>query len=399
MKPIKSCAAVLCLLALLLSFLPVMGCMPAPSPAVPNNGTMEVTYAGVKDYGTVKAEDKDNFIYRFYQGDTEYLFRIDNAAADPITGEPYALQNKLKRGYPYRITVKDGVVTAVEPLPADEDVDLTTPITAVPGEKTVKNLLATALLPVGRTLYIYGGGWNWQDDGASPEARTIGLSASWVSFFNNQTMHFTYRAQDPATSYYPYGKWNEYYSAGLDCSGYVGWMLYNVMHTESGKAGYVMGANKMAKTFAEYGWGSWLRDEITPGDGQLLPGDIISKPGHVWVCIGTCDDGSVVFAHSSPTDSYLGRPGGGVQLSALGADKNCEAYALAERYMKQYYPEWASRYPVALKDFDEYTAFAGNSVLGRFTWDTSSNGELTDPDGIRNLSAAQVLALLYGEAN
>ena len=396
MKQCSKRASLPRLFALLLALLLLCGCQPASAPH--ETLTMDVTYAGVKDYGNVSADQKDSFQYRFYEGDTEYLFSIDNGMTGPATGQPYVLQNLLMRGYSYRISVKAGVVTAVQPLPQENTPDLTTPVSGTAGLKTVKNLLATALMPVGRALYVYGGGWNWQDDGASNEARSIGIAASWASFFDDQTMHYNYRAKDPAYSYYPYGKWNEYYYAGLDCSGYVGWMLYNVMHTESGQAGYVMGANKMAKTFAGYGWGDWLRDAITPEGRQLLPGDIISKPGHVWVCLGTCEDGSVVFAHSSPTESRIGKLGGGVQLSALGSSKDCQAYQLADRYMKTYYPDWYARYPVALKDFTEYTSFAGNEVLGRFTWDVdSAEACLTDPDGIRNLSADQVLALLFGE--
>ena len=396
MRKIHRCAAGVCLLALLISCLSLMGCEPKAGP--PPYQTYEVTYAGVKGYGNVDADSKDTFTYRFYDGDTEYLFAVDNAVTDPVTGEPYALQNKLQRGARYGITVKDGVVIDLQVLQPERDQPLTGPVAATAGLKTVKNLLATAMLPVGRTLYIYGGGWNWQDNGASPEARSIGVAGSWVDFFDAQTMHFSYRTGDRSTSYYPYGKWNEYYYAGLDCSGYVGWLLYNVMQTGSGQAGYVMGANKMAKTFGEYGWGTFSREEIRWGDGQLLPGDIISKPGHVWVCLGTCADGSVVFAHSSPTESYLGKGGGGVQLSALGPDKNCDAYVLADCYMKTYYPEWYQRYPVALKDFDEYTAFADNAVLGRFSWDVSGNSVLTDPEDIRSMTAQQVLAVLFGEA-
>ena len=53
---------------------------------------------------------------------------------------------------------------------------------------------------------------------------------------------------------------------------------------------------------------------------------------------------------------------------------------------------------MALKDFDEYTAFADNAVLGRFSWDVSGNNVLTDPEGIRGMTAQQVLAVLFGEA-
>ena len=67
--------------------------------------------------------------------------------------------------------------------------------------------------------------------------------------------------------------------------------------------------------------------------------------------------------------------------------------------MKTYYPAWYQRYPVALKDFDEYTAFAGNAVLGRFTWDVGDTGVLSDPEGIRGMTAEQVLAALFGEAS
>lgn len=395
MGTIRRASTGVCLLALFLAMALLGACQPVTQP--PMNAVLEVTYSGVKDYGSVSAEDMDRFQYRFSDGDTEHLFTMDHSVTDPVTGEGYALQNLLQRGARYRVTVKDGVVTALEALDPTGTVDLTTPVSAAAGEKTVKNLLATAMLPVGRTLYIYGGGWNWQDDSASRQARSIGLAESWVTFFDSQTMHFQYRNNDAANTYYPYGKWNEYYYAGLDCSGYVGWVLYNVINTTDGQAGYVMGANKMAKTFASYGWGDFLRKDITPGDGQLLPGDIISKPGHVWICLGTCADGSVVFLHSSPTDSRAGEPGGGVQLSALGADTDCQAYQLADHYMKTYYPDWYRRYPVALKDFAEYTAFAGNSVLGRFTWDVDGSCLLTDPEGVRGMSAEQVLALLFGE--
>ena len=160
MRKIHRCAAGVCLLALLLAVLPLMGCEPAASP--PPYQTYEVTYAGVKGYGNVDADSKDTFTYRFYDGDTEYLFAMDNAVTDPVTGEPYALQNKLQRGARYGITVKDGVVIDLQVLQPERDQPLTGPVPAVPGLKTVKNLLATAMLPVGRTLYIYGGGWNWQ---------------------------------------------------------------------------------------------------------------------------------------------------------------------------------------------------------------------------------------------
>lgn len=143
------------------------------------------------------------------------------------------------------------------------------PIIAIPGEKTLKNFLTTALQPVGTTLYIYGGSWDWQDEGSSLQATTIGIPQSWIDFYQYQNADYTYCDKDdneanknPSSSYYPYGEWNQYYYGGADCSGYVGWVIYNTLNKENGKDGYVMGATKMAKTFAENGWGKIGRAHV-----------------------------------------------------------------------------------------------------------------------------------------
>ena len=36
--------------------------------------------------------------------------------------------------------------------------------------------------------------------------------------------------KNPTSSYYPYGEWNQYCYAGADCSGYVGWVIYNTLN-------------------------------------------------------------------------------------------------------------------------------------------------------------------------
>ena len=73
-----------------------------------------------------------------------------------------------------------------------------------PGLKTIKNYLATALLPVGTGLYIYGGAWDWQDSNSSIQARTIGIPQTWIDFFQQQDADFSYKnSADPAQSYYP----------------------------------------------------------------------------------------------------------------------------------------------------------------------------------------------------
>ena len=58
------------------------------------------------------------------------------------------------------------------------------PVTYTPGRRTLKNLLSAALQPVGTTLYVYGGGWNWQDDGASRQTMALGVPDSWGAFLS-----------------------------------------------------------------------------------------------------------------------------------------------------------------------------------------------------------------------
>ena len=255
--------------------------------------------------------------------------------------------------------------------------DYTAPVSGVPGKLTLKNFLATAMEPVGTALYVYGGTWDWQDVNSSNQSMTIGLSQSWIDFFQSQDKSYHYKNPNPAESYYPHNAWNQYYYAGIDCSGYVGWAVYNLLNTENSTVadnkGYVMSATKQAGVFASNeGWGTMdmgdvLMDETTgkpwvdeDGDGRRVyeghefkPGDIFSMNGHVWISLGTCDDGSIVFMHSTPNTTN----GAGVQISALGPDENCEAYKLANQYMNKYYPEWSERYgdQVLCLSFDSYT--------------------------------------------
>ena len=456
----------LCSLLLVLTMLSTL--LVAPASALEADGSTSVgnetyVYLGVKDYGTVEADSKPDFVHRFYTNGEEVQYTI--ASSD----NKYAVQNKLQEGYVYDLTIEGGVVTDAAAATADAEgtiasiddstvtvngaavkysaiyeisnnaagatavtkvTDLsnlagktakvydgvvyltfvakpyTAPVSGKAGERTLKNYLKTALEPVGTTLYVYGAGWDWQDDLSSNQSMTIGLSQSWIDFFQQQDANYTYKnSADPAHSYYPHNSWNQYYYAGLDCSGYVGWVVYNVMHTQNSvntdNDGYVMSSTKMAKTFADKGWGTWTRDIKS-----FKPGDIFSMSGHVWTVLGVCDDGSIVFLHSTPSDSKAGQGGGGVQLSALNPnsddDKNCEAYKLVTKYMTKYYPEWSERYDAVLRSYDSYAAPATGSPFketwsGNFSWNLDGTG-LTDPDGYADMSAAEILADLFGDA-
>ena len=378
-----------------------------------DNDRAVALYLGVLNYGAPETnkQNRDSFTYRFEINGEERTYALSNGEPDKDGNYRYPIQNVLKEGYQYERTVEDGTVISAKEIKDDIENGFEPVLSARPGEKTLKNFILTALEPVGTTLYIYGGGWDWQDEGSSVQATTLGVSADWVRFFNSQDADYTYKERDgdknkadPATSYYPYGEYNEYYYAGLDCSGYLGWVIYNTFETENGREGYVGASTKFAKKLSGKGWGEWSQRITYPGgipeqdqtDSTLKPGDVISIRGHVWISLGTCADGSILIVHSTPSKSRTGQPGGGVQISALGNDKNCEAYVLADRIMSSYYSEWYERYPVCLADPGVYMMFDGDQA-GVFSWYTDgSSGMITDPDHLSEMTPQRLIETLFG---
>lgn len=368
----------------------------AEETAIPD-GVTEAVFRGVLDYGKVDHKDVQT------AGNPCYLFEIDgeviNLAIKYTPG--FRIQNLLMEGYNYSITIEDETVTDAELL--DEMTAYEPVIQAEPGLRTLKNFLATCFEPMGTALYVYGGSWNWQDNGSSVQSTHIGVPGTWVDFYQSQDASYAY-ADDyhKSTSYYPYGGWNEYYYAGTDCSGYAGWAVYNTLNTEDGNQGYVTGATAQGRLFAEeYDLGIWTNDPFNTDEDPLQPGDMISTPSHIWICIGRCEDGSIVAIHSTVTNSSTGREGGGVQLSAINPEsfsKNCDAYRLACEYTERYFPDWAERYPVVMKSYKKYVDFEHSSAnAGRFRWSLDGTTGLSDPEAYADMSAEEVLKDLFGE--
>ena len=165
------------------------------------------------------------------------------------------------------------------------------------------------------------------------------------------------------------------------------------MHSRSGRAGYVRPAVELARALAErHCYGIWTQ-RYAPE--ELRPGDVVSIPGHVWICLGQCGDRSAVILHSTPSPSVTGRPGGGVQLSGMGERENCLAVQLARRYMGRYYPEWSRRYRAVCKSPAAYTKAAGD-CSGRFRW---SSAVLSDPDDCAGSGAEALLRGLFDTEN
>jgi len=212
---------------------------------------------------------------------------------------------------------------------------------------TAQRMFEAILLPMGNTMYVWGGGWDASDDKAGATATQLGVSEKWEAFAKKQDE--TYDFEEHLTKQ----------DMGLDCSGYVGWVMYNTFSTADGQEGYVSQSTGMAQKLAERGWGCLIKN---PRD--FLPGDIVSMQGHVWICLGTCEDGSVLLVHSSPPGvSVCGTPA----PQAMNAEKTeSVAVRLARQFMTEHYAAWQEKYPkrmVPITYVEEVTLMRWNETV------------------------------------
>lgn len=239
------------------------------------------------------------------------------------------------------------------------------PIEATPGVKTIKNLLKTAMLPVGSTLYIWGGGWNGEDTGAGPGGTNIGLMSEWKDFYDSQDSTYNFRDHKFEIN------------NGLDCAGFTGWVIYNVFNIEKNESSFTFPLSNMLVNLTEKGVGTY-----TPLDkvSDHKPGDIMSGCGHVYIVIGTCDDGSLVLVHSSPPGVHLcGTP-------TIDGNLDSQAVKLATKYMSTYYPNWHGKYAGYSRDSIYLTSF------NQMRWHSDV---MVDSDGYYNMNAEEILEDLF----
>lgn len=256
---------------------------------------------------------------------------------------------------------------------------------AAPGQRTVLSLLQNAIKPVGRTLYVFDGGWNNNPAAGTVDAGLIGYQDSWWNFF---TQH--------AASGYDHTPYTNWFGCGLDCSGYVQWATYNTFYNE--ESPYTLARSfDIAPDYIRNGWAKGT-DEIRPGD--IVSIDEGGDSGHVYIALGTCPDGSVIFMHSTLVPSTATQ-GEGVQISGTsvpgagtdGVTCDSEAAILAKQYMAKYFPEW----PFAAVEEPSDTYISGNVV--KATWITDGTGILTDEAGIQNLTGEEVMKILLGDGS
>lgn len=221
-------------------------------------------------------------------------------------------------------------------------------------QKNLTDFLKTALIPAHRTMYVWGGGWE-----ESGDLGRLGLNPKWYGFYKNSEADYDFKQH----------KFKK--ESGLDCSGYVGWVMTNYF----GGGDYVTFADKQADLFAEIGLGTVIKNPRC-----FMPGDIVSGNGHVYIAVGQCADRSLILLHSSPP---------GVQLCAASArDTDSMAARLVKCYTEKYWPEWSEKFGCCVRGA-EYTR-----GVKAFRW---SKTVMSDPDCLCGRSAEKVLEILLKE--
>lgn len=292
------------------------------------------------DFKTETIETESEAETHTYEKETE---------STPVTTE------KVEESETEAETVTESL-TEEQTEPSETEPEITPP--------SILQFLKTALLPVGKTMYVWGGGWNEEDTGAGIEAVTLGVSERWAKFAGEQDSDYDYKT----TRYMIHD--------GLDCSGFVGWAVYNVLETENGRDGYVMSSTKMAEEFSKLGLGTFIPKEDVQNHKV---GDIMSMSGHVWISLGECSDGSVLLLHASP-------PGVIICGTSLPNGEKSDAVLLAEKIMSENYPEWYEKFPECSRPHSYLTASS------QMRWNSET---LTDTEGLLEMTAYEIADLLF----
>lgn len=226
---------------------------------------------------------------------------------------------------------------------------------------TVLKLITTAFIPVGHTMYIYGGGWDQSDTKSGIEAVTLGESDTWKMFFELQSSSYNYK------------NFLHCSSLGLDCTGYIGWVIYNTLNSKNGSEGFVYCSDILGNALEKRGLGIVIKEKSF----SHRCGDIFFSPRHrhAYISLGLCEDGSALILHSSPP---------GVMLSGTASKNKGESIAqkIATDFMHDFYPRWSIKFPDSNRGIDylsDYLCFRFYNVI------------LPDPEGITLLTPSQIL--------
>ncbi|GHU86178.1 hypothetical protein FACS1894198_5520 [Clostridia bacterium] len=265
-----------------------------------------------------------------------------------------------------------------------------------PGMPTKRNFIVALLQPVGKTLFVWAGGYGATGNVPGPGALCHEPLPSWYEFFKTQGSDYKYYdpTYGPGSKNPNREKYEVQKMSGLDCGAEVGRALTICRKKENRNDGFAL--NSIVASCSARDWG-----EVTEVKDvkDYKPGDIMHIKGeHVWVCLGACKDGSVLLVHASP-------PGVHLCGTTLPDKEDTDAVLLATKYMAKYFSEWHAKFSAArpldekqLKDgkvqLRSGYARDGGYYLPRsrqFRLDVSGLKFMSDPDGYTNKSPEEIL--------
>ncbi len=201
-------------------------------------------------------------------------------------------------------------------------------------------------MPVGTALYVYGGGWNRQDTSSGNTAMHIGLPQSWIDFFRpSERLLYLPQRQQSRAQLLPDRRLNQY--------GYAGWIARatsaDAVQYPAYRDAFCLRLRRLCRARRRvcpyafpkslgYPFPSGLRQR--PAGAVLVPSRRYLQHGRPCGCASVCRTAALSSCTLRPRPVKTDCKGGGVQLSALNpardADKDCQAYRLAERFMQRY---------------------------------------------------------------
>ncbi len=314
---------------------------------------------GRVNFGCNSVEQNENGWWKLIRGRVDFSF---NGIAANKNGLWYLRRGRVDFGYNGTVSYNGRTYQVTR----GKAVEKTSKQTTV---ADLDLFLQNAVKPAGNTLYVWGGGWGL----ANSRSGSAGVLPRWKTYFEKNRKGYSYR---PAQEKWYAGD-RSMLLDGLDCSGYVGWAVFNGVTKNRNASGYVTSSTEMASALAGWGFGTASQSNTS---SRFLPGDIVSRSGHVYLCLGTCSDGSILLLHSTPN--------GGVQVSGTAKNgKHTVATKLAIEFMKNHYGKWWESFGA-----ENHQAMNDSYKNGtKFTWDMSKTA---DSAGLRKMSGEQVLKYL-----
>ena len=277
------------------------------------------------------------------------------------------------------------------------------------GKSTIKNLMINGLNLIGRVNYIWGGGRN--EVNGKRIVDTVGIPLDWEKFSASHDYSKEYNWRERRDNMNPYGVNVSDRHNGVDCSGFIAWLIKNTVKDSKGLSFLCKAAN-MARFYGEgennLGLGKYSDFEKI---NSIWPGDIISmnrswndkgkleNESHVYLSLGQFNDGSVLMLDMSGEGTVMIRGTRSyVAIRSKNAnDLSSEAIDAAKYCMKTYYPDTYRDWK--LEENHKYVCNKDSYNLdSSMHWYTMGpNSVISDPEGYQGMSPYKILSSLFGK--